>query len=36
MASVMHTLAYYMHAGGHGTLPNDWKQFLAFLQMHLP
>jgi hypothetical protein len=32
---VMHTLAYYMHAGGHGTLPNDWKQFLAFLQMHL-
>ncbi|HEY1946914.1 MAG TPA: acetylxylan esterase [Bryobacteraceae bacterium] len=32
---VMHTLGYYMHAGGHGTLPNDWSQFLAFLQMHL-
>jgi hypothetical protein len=32
---VMHTLGYYMHAGGHGTLPADWNQFLAFLQMHL-
>jgi hypothetical protein len=32
---VMHTLAYYMHAGGHGILPSDWKQYLAFLQMHL-
>jgi hypothetical protein len=33
---VMHTLGYYMHAGGHGTIPSDWNQFLAFLQMHLP
>jgi hypothetical protein len=32
---IMHTLAYYMHAGGHGILPSDWKQYLAFLQMHL-
>jgi hypothetical protein len=32
---VMHTLGYFMHAGGHGTLPTDWKQFLIFLQMHL-
>jgi hypothetical protein len=32
---IMHTLSYYMHAGGHGTIPSDWNQFLAFLQMHL-
>lgn len=32
---VFHTLGYYMHAGGHGTIPGDWNQFLAFLQMHL-
>jgi len=32
---VMHTLAYYMHAGGHGIVPSDWKQYLAFLQVHL-
>ena len=31
---VMHTLGYYMHAGGHGTLPSDWNEFLAFLEMH--
>jgi len=30
-----HPPDYYMHAGGHGTLPNDWKQFLTFLQTHL-
>jgi hypothetical protein len=34
-APVMHTLGYYMHAGGHGTLPADWSQFLAFLTMNL-
>jgi hypothetical protein len=33
--AVMHTLGYYMHAGGHGTLPGDWSQYLAFLRMHL-
>jgi hypothetical protein len=32
---ILHTLGYYMHAGGHGPLPEDWKQFLKFLQMHL-
>jgi hypothetical protein len=30
-AFVPHTLAYYMHSGGHGTLPGDWKVFLEFL-----
>ena len=33
--AVMHALAYYMHSGGHGTLPSDWSQFLRFLQIHL-
>ena len=32
---ILHTLGYYMHAGGHGTLPADWTQFLKFLEMHL-
>ena len=32
---VLHTLGYYMHAGGHGTIPSDWDQFLAFMQLHL-
>ncbi len=32
---ILHTLGYYMHAGGHGTIPSDWDQFLAFLQMQL-
>ncbi|PYS70959.1 MAG: acetylxylan esterase [Acidobacteria bacterium] len=32
---IMNTLGYYMHAGGHGTIPSDWEQFIKFLQMHL-
>jgi hypothetical protein len=32
---IFHTLSYYMHAGGHGTIPSDWDQYLKFLQMHL-
>jgi len=26
------TLAYYMHDGGHGTLPGDWSTFIDFIQ----
>jgi hypothetical protein len=26
------TLAYYMHAGGHGTVPGDWAVYLDFLE----
>ena len=33
--AVIHTLGYYMHSGGHGTLPSDWAQFIRFLQTHL-
>ena len=29
------TLGYYMHKGGHGTVPSDWEVFLKFLQLHL-
>ena len=32
---IMHTLAYSMHDGGHGTIPSDWDLFLKFMQMHL-
>lgn len=32
---ILHTLAYYMHAGGHGPLPADWDVFLRFLRMQL-
>lgn len=32
---ILNTLGYYMHAGGHGTIPSDWDQFLKFMQIHL-
>jgi hypothetical protein len=32
---ILHTLGYYMHAGGHGILPPDWDVFIRFMQMHL-
>jgi hypothetical protein len=32
---ILHTLGYYMHAGGHGTITSDWDQFLKFMQLHL-
>ena len=32
---IMHTLGYYMHAGGHGTIPSDWDLFVKFMQLHL-
>jgi hypothetical protein len=32
---ILHTLGYYMHEGGHGTIPSDWGLFLKFMQMHL-
>lgn len=28
------SLGYYMHAGGHGTLPGDWDVFLKFVTSH--
>ncbi|MGP8243164.1 MAG: alpha/beta hydrolase family protein [Bryobacteraceae bacterium] len=32
---ILHTIGYYMHEGGHGTLPGDWPIFLEFMDMHL-
>src|SRR5215213_3197847 len=32
---ILHTLGYYMHAGGHGTVPSDWDQFLKFMRLHM-
>jgi hypothetical protein len=32
---ILHDLAYYMHEGGHGTVPSDWDIYLSFLKMHL-
>ena len=31
---ILHTVGYYMHAGGHGAIPSDWDQYLAFLKIH--
>lgn len=33
--SIMHTIGYHMHAGGHGTIPSDWDYYLKFMEMHL-
>jgi len=32
---VLSTLGYYMHAGRHGVLPQDWPVFLSFMRKHL-
>jgi hypothetical protein len=32
---IMHTIGYFMHSGGHGPIPSDWDQFVAFMKMHL-
>ncbi|MPR32053.1 alpha/beta hydrolase family protein [Salmonirosea aquatica] len=31
---ILHDLGYYMHAGGHGTLPADFDIILDFIRMH--
>jgi hypothetical protein len=32
---MLNTLGYFMHTGGHGTIPSDWDIFLRFMQKHL-
>ena len=32
---ILHDIGYYMHEGGHGTMPGDWDVFLKFIQMPL-
>ena len=31
---ILHDIGYYMHEGGHGTMPADWDIFLKFMDMH--
>jgi hypothetical protein len=33
--AILHDIGYYMHAGGHGTVPSDWDVYLKFMEMHL-
>lgn len=33
--SVMTTLGYHMHEGGHGMIPTDWGVFIQFMKAHL-
>jgi len=33
--SLLNTLGYYMHAGGHGTTPSDWAVFITYLKTYL-
>lgn len=33
--SIMTTLGYHMHAGGHGMVPADWDVFLQYMKAHL-
>jgi hypothetical protein len=33
--AILHDIGYYMHAGGHGTIPSDWDIFMKFLNMRL-
>ncbi len=31
---ILHDIGYYMHSGGHGSLPGDFDIFLDFMKMH--
>lgn len=31
---ILHDIGYYMHSGGHGSLPGDYDIFIDFLKMH--
>jgi hypothetical protein len=32
---ILHALDYFMHSGGHGSIPSDWEVVFRFLEMHL-
>lgn len=32
---IFHTLGYFMHEGGHGTIPLDWEVYLEFMKRYL-
>jgi hypothetical protein len=33
--SMLNTLGYYMHHGGHGTVPSDWPIFITYMKKYL-
>jgi hypothetical protein len=33
--AILNDLGYYMHEGGHGTVPSDFDVFIRFIKMHL-
>lgn len=33
--SMLNPLGYFMHAGGHGTIPSDWDVYLEFMKKYL-
>jgi hypothetical protein len=33
--SMLDTLGYYMHHGGHGTVPSDWPIFITYMKKYL-
>jgi hypothetical protein len=32
--AILNDLGYFMHDGGHGALPSDYKIFIEFMKMH--
>jgi hypothetical protein len=34
-SSMLNTLGYYMHSGGHGTVPSDWDIYMTFIEHYL-
>lgn len=32
--AILNTIGYYMHEGGHGTVPSDFQIFIEFIQKH--
>jgi hypothetical protein len=33
--SLLNTLGYYMHAGGHGVIPSDWGVYITYMKKYL-
>lgn len=32
---ILNTMGYYMHAGGHGSVPSDWDHFFKYMETYL-
>ncbi len=32
---ILNTMGYYMHAGGHGSVPSDWDYFFKYMEIYL-